>query len=57
MSEIKVGDKIEHVDIPGFRMPVLDVEPCEDEEHNQYKIVDPEGAEDWICGHDVRKVG
>ena len=64
-SLIKVGDKIEHRLMPGFAMEVLAIEPCPQtpprpdhpEEHDSYKIVDPEGNEDWLCAHDVRKVG
>ena len=63
-SPIKVGDRIEHVLVPGFAMTVLAVEPCKPPEdhggasvHDQYKVIDPEGCEDWLCAHDVRKVG
>jgi len=47
--------------MPGFVMTVQAVEPCETSgersaPHNSYKITDPEGNEDWVCGWDVRKV-
>jgi len=62
MDNFKIGDTIEHALMPGFRMQVLDTEPCETdsarpEPHLSYQIVDPEGCEDWLCGYDVRKVG
>jgi len=61
-SPIRVGDFIEYKLMPGFRMEVLEVAPCEPspvrpEPHDQYKVIDPEGNEDWLCAHDVRKVG
>jgi hypothetical protein len=63
-ASIKVGDKIEHRLVPGFAMTVLAVEPCDPSEdhggasvHDSYKIIDPEGHEDWLCAHDVRTVG
>lgn len=62
MDNYKLGDVIEHNDMPGFRMKVLDTEPCETDsarpnEHLAYKTRDPEGREDWLCAYDVRKVG
>jgi hypothetical protein len=54
-NDIAVGDRIEHNLLPGFQMKVLDIEPCEPPDHDSYKIVDPEGSEDWLCGHEVRK--
>ena len=56
------GDKIQHELMPGFTMTVEDAEPCEtdgtrSEPHQMYKITDPEGAEDWLCAYDVKKVG
>jgi hypothetical protein len=41
--------------IPAFRMKVLAQKPCEDcdDEHSQFKVVDPEGATDWVCSKDV----
>ena len=56
MSEIKSGDMIEHNLMPGFRMRVEAVEPCETPDHSQFKITDPEGQMDWLCERDVRKV-
>ena len=57
---IKVGDRIAHKLLRGFSMEVLAVEPCEvaagQEPHDSYKIIDPEGAEDWLCAHDVVRV-
>jgi hypothetical protein len=57
-SSIGVGDKIRHKHMPGFVMEVLAVEPCDGAitEHDSYKIVDPEGNEDWVCAHDVQKL-
>jgi hypothetical protein len=48
--------------MPGFAMPVLEAKPCEtdgnrSEPHQKYKITDPDGNEDWLCGHDVQKPG
>ncbi len=39
----------------------LDTEPCETdsarpETHDQYKVIDPEGNEDWLCAYDVTVV-
>jgi hypothetical protein len=53
--------KIEYKHFPGFVMEVLEQEPCQGDEgvegdHPSYRIVDPEGAEDWLCGHDVNIV-
>ena len=48
--------KIEHKYAPGFVMEVLDQRPCESdggEEHVAYNVIDPEGANDWVCGRDV----
>lgn len=56
MSDIKSGDTIEHNLMPGFRMQVEEVEPCESPDHNQFKITDPEGQTDWLCERDVRNV-
>lgn len=61
-TPIKVGDKIEHKLVPGFQMGVLAIEPCPQNPplggpHDSYRIIDPEGHEDWLCAHDVRKVG
>lgn len=53
-EQYHVGDRIEHVLVPGFVMPVLDTRPCETPDHLAYKVIDPEGAEDWLCAHDVR---
>jgi hypothetical protein len=48
------GDLIEHKEMPGFSMTVHEVQPCEDGDHQQVRIVDPEGSEDWLCTHDVQ---
>ncbi len=64
MIDLKVGDKIRHRDVPpGIfpLMPVQDTRPCETdgarpEKHLAYKITDPEGNEDWLCGYDVIQV-
>jgi hypothetical protein len=57
---IKIGDKIEHNLMPGFEMKVLDIEPCDPDcsgdSHSCYKVIDPEGKEDWLCEHDVKLV-
>lgn len=57
-----IGDVLDHRDIPGFRMIVRAVLPCEqhdqaDVPHNQYGVRDPEGQPDWICGYDVKRAG
>lgn len=56
-----VGDVIEHVGMPGFRMVVEATEPCETDParpdpHLAYRVTDPEGCQDWLCAHDVRRV-
>lgn len=56
----KPGDRIEHKLMPGFPMEVLEVARCETdsarpEAHDQYKITDPDGNEDWLCAYDVRR--
>lgn len=54
--------KIEHKDMPGFVMEVLKEKPCLGDErlygenHSSYKVIDPEGQEDWLCSLDVRIV-
>lgn len=58
-SEIRVGDKIVHKLMPGFAMEVLEVEPCQPthgSSHNSFRVVDPEGKEDWLCEFDVFKL-
>lgn len=62
-EQIEVGDVIRHKLVPQFHMPVLAVEPCVGEradfpgvEHQSYKVIDPEGNEDWLCGLDVELV-
>jgi hypothetical protein len=60
-ADAKIGDRVEHFGVPGYRMTVQDVKPCQtdfarSEPHQQYKITDPAGNEDWVCGWDVRKV-
>lgn len=57
-AQIAAGDTIEYNLMPGFRMQVLDVQDCEEDwsrpgPHKRYKVVDPVGNEDWLCGHDV----
>ena len=57
----ETGDRIEHKLIPGFTMPVLEAKDCETDSarpdaHRQYRVIDPEGNEDWVCGYDVRTV-
>ena len=51
----EVGDRIEHVLVPGFWMTVLDTKDCETPDHRAYKIVDFTGREDWLCAYDVRR--
>lgn len=58
----KVGETIEHRLLPGFTMQVLDTRDCETdsarpEPHLAYKVIDPEGSEDWLCAHDVQRPG
>jgi hypothetical protein len=55
----KPGEQVEHKLMPGFAMTVLDTARCETdsarpETHDQYKITDPDGNEDWLCAYDVR---
>lgn len=56
----QVGDVIEHTGLPGFRMRVREVGDCADEirpeSHPRYKVIDPEGCEDWLCAYDARRV-
>ena len=57
-----IGDEIEHDLMPGFVMKIQGVGPCETdgarpEKHSTFKITDPEGEEDWLCGYDVHPVG
>ena len=61
LPTIAVGETIEFDLMPGFPMEVLDTKDCETdsarpEPHLTYKVVDPEGNEDWLCGHDVHRV-
>ncbi len=61
MERFAEGDVIEHHLLPGFGMPVLEVEACEtdanrSEPHARYRIVDPEGQPDWLCAYDVKRV-
>lgn len=61
MDRFNTGDTIEHELMPGFPMTIQEVADCEvdanrDEPHAQYKITDPEGAEDWLCAQEVRRV-
>jgi hypothetical protein len=58
---VKVGATIEHNLMPGFPMTVLATKPCETDanrpvRHEAYKIIDPEGNEDWLCAADVHEV-
>jgi len=55
------GDRIEFIPAHGMLPPitVLDVKKCETdygrpEPHRQYKVTDPEGNEDWVCGYDAK---
>lgn len=52
--------KIEFKSYPGFVMQVLEEKSCDGddnaEEHPAYKVVDPEGTEDWVCSRDVQVV-
>jgi hypothetical protein len=54
MSDIRVGDQIEHVGMRGFPMTVLDIGICEDEDnHSKFQVTDPDGFLDWLCERDV----
>ena len=51
--------QIEHLLMPGFTMDVLGEEPCEVDAsrptpHQRYRVIDPEGNEDWVCAYDAR---
>jgi hypothetical protein len=55
-----VGDRVSFIPAQGMLPPmtVLEVKDCETdysrpEPHAQYKVIDPEGVEDWICGYDA----
>jgi hypothetical protein len=55
------GDRIEHKIMPGFPMKVLDTDDCETdgarpEAHQRFKVIDPEGNEDWLCAYDAVKL-
>ena len=57
-GDLDVGDLIEHRLMPGFTMPVEDVDACETdanrrEPHARYQVTDPDGQTDWLCSHDV----
>lgn len=59
VADLHVGDLIEHKLLPGFGMTIQEVAPCPQDQgrplpHNSFRIVDPEGEEDWLCGYDVR---
>ena len=56
-DKIAIGSKIEHNDMPGFVMDVLEIKPCEGDDCESYRIIDPEGNEDWLCSRDVHAVG
>lgn len=56
------GDTIEHKLMPGFPMTVQEAAECETdgarpEPHSKYRITDPDGNEDWLCGYDVVNTG
>ena len=60
MRDYKVGDRITFLPAQGMLPPmtILDAKPCETDyarplAHQQYKVIDPEGNEDWICGYDA----
>lgn len=53
--------KIEFKYYPGFVMDVLEERPCRGDdnrspEHPVYRVIDPEGAEDWLCSREVEVV-
>ncbi len=57
-----VGDRISFIPAHGMFPPmtVLEVKDCETDyarpvPHSQYKVIDPEGNEDWVCGYDAAK--
>lgn len=57
-AEAGLGDVIEHDLVPGFRMTVRGVSPCEHdatrpEPHNSFNVTDPAGNDDWLCAYDV----
>lgn len=40
--------------MPSYVMDVLETSTCEGgEDHAMYRVIDPEGNEDWVCGNDV----
>lgn len=55
IESYEVGDRIEHLLVPGFWMTVLDTRECETPDHCSYKIIDFTGTEDWVCALDVRR--
>jgi hypothetical protein len=58
---VKPGAIIEHNLMPGFRMTVQAIRPCETDAnrpvaHQAYQVTDPDGNEDWLCAADVHEV-
>jgi hypothetical protein len=58
--QFTAGDHMIFIPAQGMLPPmtVLDVKDCETdysrpEPHSQYKVIDPDGNEDWICGYDA----
>jgi hypothetical protein len=56
----EAGDRILFIPAGGMFPPmkILEVKDCETdyarpEPHAQYKVIDPEGNEDWVCGYDA----
>jgi hypothetical protein len=59
MSDIKVGDTIHHGAVPPglLDVKVLEIRPCEGNDHPSYRINDPETREpDWVCSREFHKV-
>ena len=61
-EQFSAGDWIEFLPAQGMfpKMQILEVKDCETdsarpEPHSQYKVIDPEGNEDWICGYDAAR--
>jgi hypothetical protein len=59
---VKVGDVIGMDLIPDalWTGPVLEVRECETNggrqiPHSSFRVLDPEGIEDWLCAYDAHK--
>lgn len=63
MDNYKVGDTIAHTLMPVevWSGRVLETQDCETdsarpEPHLMYRVIDPSGQEDWLCGYEAQFV-